>query len=639
MTLLRNALLTLSIAVGLLILIIYAEVETLFLKNLWELEQKQIQLGKVYFLLFLVCLIAIIMAFYIFYILERPVLFPSIEEEALLSTIPAWVYYKDKDLKYITGNRLFLKALNMTQEELRGKTDFDLFPEKEAKAFTKEDIEILEARQSKLNMYQKVTLHSGEKIWISKSASPYYDENHVVKGIVGIIIDISEHKAVEKQLHYVSYYDTLTNLPNRVLLYKQLQDSILQSKKECQSMALLYLNVDRFQRINDTLGYKAGDQFLRCLSFQLKKNARIGDIVYRVGEDKFIIVLSEIKTKEEIIKVSNKMIQILEHPWSFLQHKFYMTISMGISVYPKDGRDEDTLIKHAEIAAYHAKEQGRSRYMFYNSSLSARAFEELSLENNLRAALAKQEFMLYYQPQVDLRTGKIIGVEALLRWKHPKLGMVAPSKFIPFAEQSGLIIPIGEWVLRTACMENKTWNRKGFPKVRMAVNLSAIQFQQGNMMEVVSEILQKTEIEPSYLELEITESILMKDPEGALKLLHQLKDIGIRISLDDFGTGYSSLNYLKKFPIDKIKIDQSFIRDVAKEEEDRVIVKTIIGLSKNMGLRVIAEGVETKEQLRFLKTQECDAVQGYLISKPLSSEEIEEVFEGGEYIYKDKVDI
>lgn len=427
--------------------------------------------------------------------------------------------------------------------------------------------------------------------------------------------DTTERKQAEGRLHYLAHHDGLTDLPNRVLLMDRLSQALTRAPWHKRLVAVLFLDLDHFKRINDTLGHNIGDRLLKDVAARLLTCVRAGDTIARLGGDEFAIVLSDVAQPQDVPKITQKILDALSRPFKLVARQLFITTSIGISLYPDDGQEADTLLKNADAAMYRAKEHGRNNYQFFLSDMNVQATERLALETALHSAVTREEFLLHYQPLVDLRTGKIIGMEALLRWQSPEHGLVSPAQFIPVAEESGLIVPIGQWVLRTACAQNKAWQAEGLPPVRVAVNLSARQFQQENLVETITEVLRETGLDPNALELELTESI-MQDT-AAIQTLRQLKELGVEISIDDFGTGYSSLSYLKRLPINTLKIDQSFVRNMTTDKDDAVIAKTIIGLAHSLHLKAIAEGVETIEQLEFLRSHGCDRIQGYLFSRPL----------------------
>ncbi|OFW34287.1 MAG: hypothetical protein A2074_05585, partial [Candidatus Aquicultor primus] len=460
---------------------------------------------------------------------------------------------------------------------------------------------------------------------LSKNVDVVRDVDGNVIGGVESFEDITERKHAEEMLNYMAFYDLLTDLPNRTLLSDRLILAIANAHRNGHMLAVLFLDLDRFKAINDTLGHTVGDQLLQRVADRLKGCLREGDTIARLGGDEFTLLLPQVDTVDDATAVAQKVIDVLKPSFTFDGRKLYVTTSIGIALYPDDGKDVQSLLKNADIALYRAKEQGRNNYQLYTPSMNAKAFERLAMEVNMRKALERQEFTVYYQPQLDLATGEIIGMEALIRWMHPDLGLVYPAEFIPMAEETGLIVPIGEWVLSTACAQNKAWQDAGYAPIRMAVNLSCRQFQQVDLAERVARIVKETGLDPSYLELEITESVLMKDADAAVDTLNKLKKKGIYISIDDFGTGYSSLGYLKRFPIDVLKIDQSFIRELSVGTEDAAIATAIITVAHTMKLKALAEGVETLEQLELLRSLKCDSMQGFVFSRPVPAEEASKI--------------
>ena len=427
--------------------------------------------------------------------------------------------------------------------------------------------------------------------------------------------EINERKAAAERIQYLAYYDSLTGLPNRRMFSELLTRSISHARRHENCLAVLFIDLDRFKTINDTLGHEAGDSLLNEVAKRLKSSLREHDIVARLGGDEFVVLLPDVTEETHASAVAQKILTAIGRPLVLLRQEFRITASVGITTYPKDGADEPTLMKNADVAMYQAKAEGKNNFQFYSEELNANSFERLTLESSLRRALERHEFALHFQPKIDFPTGRITGVEALLRWQHQDLGTLGPTRFISIAEETGLIIPIGRWVLKSACLQNVAWQREGLPELTMAVNLSARQFNDENLLHDVADILEDTGMDPALLELEITESMLMHNVEKAIKTLNGLKQIGVRLAIDDFGTGYSSLSNLKKFPINTIKVDRSFIRDIPGNPEDVGITDAIIAMGRTLSLTVVAEGVETKEQAEFLRQHACDEFQGFYFSK------------------------
>ncbi|MGK7884810.1 MAG: EAL domain-containing protein [Crocosphaera sp.] len=436
------------------------------------------------------------------------------------------------------------------------------------------------------------------------------------------IFDITQRKQAENNLKYHAFHDNLTGLPNRSSFNQHISLISQNSERYQKIFAILFLDIDNFKNINDTLGHKIGDHILQCFAQRLSSQVRKSDFVCRWGGDEFIVLLAEIKSPQQAAKFSQRLLQSFEDPLQIEGHEIYLKFSVGIAIYPEDGKEVEILLKNADSALYRTKEYGRNHYQFYNPQMSVEIAENFTLENQLHQAMKNGELILHYQPQINIKTGEIYGLEALIRWQNPQLGLIRPNKFIPLAEKTGLILPMGEWVLKTACQQNKKWQQMGLPPVRISVNLSAQQLQQSNLIETVESTLKTVGLEPKWLELEVTESMLMKNTNLAKKTLDELRQMGVYISMDDFGTGYSSLGYLKKFPFDTLKIDQSFVKELNQSPEDVSIISAIMTLSRGFNMRVIAEGVENKEQLKLLQELDCEEMQGYLFSPPLNAEGI-----------------
>ncbi|PWK16397.1 bifunctional diguanylate cyclase/phosphodiesterase [Tumebacillus permanentifrigoris] len=428
-----------------------------------------------------------------------------------------------------------------------------------------------------------------------------------------------------EQIQYQAYHDPLTGLPNRMLAADRLGQMLAHAQRTRTQVAVLFLNLDRFKGINDSLGHSIGDRLLREVAERISGCVSESDTVSRIGGDEFLLMIPDVMHVQDVLNVVQEILQLLNIPFYLDSHELFLTASIGISFYPDDGDEITELIKNADIAMHRAKQQGRNTWQLHTTAMNQHAAERLLMENHLRKALERREFLVYYQPKIDLMTGDLVGMEALVRWNHSIWGLVSPAKFIPVAEDSGLIQPIGEWVLRTACDQTKRWQDAGLPPMRIAVNLSAHQVEQANLVETVQSILQETGLEPRYLELELTESILMQNTETVNMTLRRLRDMGISIAIDDFGTGYSSLSYLHRFPITCLKIDQSFVRRIEGngDRTDGVIAKAVIALAHNLDLEVVAEGVEEKSQMQFLRDEGCSLAQGFLFSKPVPREEFE----------------
>ncbi|HMK61819.1 MAG TPA: EAL domain-containing protein [Dissulfurispiraceae bacterium] len=467
----------------------------------------------------------------------------------------------------------------------------------------------------------------------------------IVPGLIYLVSKISKlqqelesRKEVEKEIRYLAYYDNLTNLPNRTLFKELLERAIATANRHNYVMAILFIDLDFFKRINDTLGHDVGDKLLQAVRDRLLNSTRSSDymsraedyeqkdVVSRLGGDEFILLLHNLASLNDPGRVAVRIINDMSKSFNVEGHEVYITASIGISIYPDDGKTVEDMIKNADVAMYHAKAKGRNNYQYYSKDLTSVAVKYLTMEYKLRRALDNNEFLLYYQPKYSVNGGVIIGLEALLRWKPEDSDLVTPSQFISILEEGGLIMPVGDWVLRTACSQNKAWQEAGYEPTIVSVNLSSRQFDQKDLIDIVTSALQAAGLHPKYLELEITESTVMKDPEAAIITLNKLKNMGVRISIDDFGTGYSSLTYLKQIPLDFIKIDRSFIEHVIINPSDQAIVKAIVALAHSLDLRVIAEGVETEEQLMFLRGCGCDHVQGYLLSRPLAVHQTGELF-------------
>jgi diguanylate cyclase (GGDEF)-like protein/PAS domain S-box-containing protein len=457
----------------------------------------------------------------------------------------------------------------------------------------------------------------GFEIPIEDSVAPIHDREGQATGAVVVFRDVSAARAMTLEMAHSAQHDFLTGLPNRMLLNDRVSQAISAAPRHMKKVAVLFLDLDGFKHINDSLGHPIGDKLLQSIAKRLVDCVRASDTVSRQGGDEFVVLLSEMAQSEDAAITARRMLQLIAEPHSIDQHELHVTTSIGVSVYPDDGQDAETLIKNADTAMYQAKEHGRQSYKFFKPAMNVRAVERQSIEESLRRAVERQEFSLHYQPKINVRTGEITGAEALLRWSHPVRGPVSPAQFIPVAEDCGLILPIGNWVLREACAQARTWLDAGLPLGTMAVNISAMEFRDDNFLDNVFATLKETNLDPRTLELELTESVLMKRAESAATVLKTLRAGGVQVAVDDFGTGYSSLSYLRKFPIDALKIDQSFVRQITSAPDDTTIVTAVISMGRSLRLRVVAEGVETREELEFLQGHLCDEAQGYYFSRPV----------------------
>ena len=462
--------------------------------------------------------------------------------------------------------------------------------------------------------------------WLSISA--IRDEHGVIQHYIGIADDITENKAIQRQMEYLAYHDSLTGLPNRMLANDRLEQAIAHANRSKNRVAVMFLDLDDFKTINDTLGHSVGDSMLKSVAERLQACVRESDTVSRLGGDEFLVMLHEVSEIEAINRVAVNILEKVHQSCRVGDHELTTSTSIGIAVFPEDGTDRDTLLKNADMAMYNAKQSGRNTHRFFAEEMNEYVLEHLLIRNGLTRALDNDEFLLYFQPVLDLMTGKPIGAEALIRWRHPELGMIPPSRFIQVAEDTGMIVPIGNWVMQEACRQARSWQEAGWP-LRVAVNISAVQFRRGDLEETVAHALQESGLPSDCLELELTESILIQDINKTLEVLHRLGKLGVHLSIDDFGTGYSSLAYLRRLPVDKLKIDRSFVNEITTRPDDAAIALSIITLAQSLRKRVIAEGVETPEQLRFLQEHGCNEIQGYLFSRPLDAEAFGEFLSAG----------
>lgn len=521
----------------------------------------------------------------------------------------------DKEQRIISVNPALCELTGYPENEVVGNKPQNLFS-------SMRDPAVFQAALAEVNTQN----HWQRELWghhrdghgypLLISVTTVRDANRDILNYIVVLTDISERKTSEEKIRHMAEHDFLTGLPNRVLLLDRMQQAIAVARRNDTKLAILFLDIDRFKHINDSFGHDIGDKLLQTVAERLKKCVRGIDTVSRVGGDEFVVMLVDIGTGEPVAHIADNILKALNAPYSIEGCEFDTSTCIGISTYPNDGADMEELIKNADIAMYHAKNNGSNRYQFFDNDMNTRIVERITLENNLRNALKMDEFILHYQPQLNVAGNRIVGAEALIRWRHPVLGLMLPDLFIRVAEENGMIFPIGEWVLRTACLQAKAWQEDGI-RIVVAVNLSVAQFHQKSFLKSVIDALQSANLQPQYLELEVTESIMMKEASIAIETLHALRVIGVKVAIDDFGTGFSSLSYLKHIPVDKLKIDQSFVRDITVDPEDAAIISAIIGMAKGLKLKVIAEGVETLEQFRFLESHGCDEYQGYYASKAL----------------------
>lgn len=528
----------------------------------------------------------------------------------------------------LSVNRAFTDVTGYTADDAIGQTPRILKSGHHDKAFYEtmwRDISVMGFWQGEIYDRRK----DGTPYPSSLSISAVRSKAGRITHYVAVLSDITERKASEARIAFLAQHDPLTSLPNRTLLHDRLDQALANAARHRSRIALMFLDLDRFKTINDSLGHMAGDRLLQGVAQRLTSCMRDTDTVSRQGGDEFLIVLTDVEVPDDAARVAEKILDLLHPPFDIDGQQLSTSFSIGIALYPEDGRDAATLMKNADTAMYHAKESGRNTYRFFDEVMNANALERLHLENGLRHALDQGEFQLYYQPQVDLRSGRIIGLEALLRWFSGVMGGVAPTRFIPLAEECGLIVPIGEWVLHTACRQAVAWQAAGHAPLPVAVNLSALQFRRSDIVASVATALAASGLDGRWLELELTESLLMQSGPDIIRTLIALKSLGVRLAIDDFGTGYSSLAYLKRFPVDRLKVDKSFVRDLSDNPDDATIVRTIIQLGHNLHLEVIAEGTETPEQIAFLLQEGCTEAQGYLFSPPLPARAIGALLEAG----------
>ncbi|MDN3579095.1 PAS domain S-box protein [Chitinimonas viridis] len=541
--------------------------------------------------------------------------------ERVFESASEGILITDADSRIVAVNPAFSRITGYSAQQAIGKLSRMLMRQDARAEFNHEMLDHL-ARDGHWQGEMRDRRLGGEwyPVWMSISA--VRDDAGRINSYVGVFTDYTSRKEAETRLHYLANHDGLTGLLNRSGLMSQLEHEISRARNLKQSLAVLFLDLDRFKAINDTLGHGAGDKLLVAATERLRNQVKATDLLGRLGGDEFTLVLENLPNPEMAADVANRVVDAMAQHFFIDGHEMFVTASVGVAVYPGDGHDAASLLKNADVAMYRAKQRGKNTYQFFAKEMNAQAFEHLLLENSLRHALERGEFELHYQPQVATETGEIVGVEALIRWRHPELGLVPPARFIPLAEQNGLIVPIGAWVLQEACRQGREWLDAGYGLRHIAVNLSARQFADDNLLGYISEALSQSGLPPHMLELELTESTVMQQPQDAVRLLLRLQEMGVALSIDDFGTGYSSLVSLKQFPLDNLKIDRGFISGIPHEGDDMVITEAIVAIARKMALKVVAEGVETVEQFDFLRAAGCDLVQGYLLGRPMPASEL-----------------
>lgn len=543
----------------------------------------------------------------------------------LLEQVNAGVIVQAPDTRVVSSNRQAAHLFGLTEKQLVDKLAVDfkrILLNEDGSLIAFDDIpvnQVIHTHKAVKNRVLGIERNDlNDIVWVMVNAFAEFDNNKQISAINTTLIDITQHVKSQEKIHRLAHYDSLTQLPNRVLINERIEQAIHFSFRENKNFSLLFLDLDDFKTVNDSLGHHYGDMLLRQVAQRLERGLREVDTAGRLGGDEFVIILSGTNA-DGAATAAQKITDMLKEPFDLDGQILSIQTSIGISIYPKDGRDSNTLTRHADIAMYHAKQAGRGRFSFFDLKMNTRLEYRLAMERELRLAIEEEQFLLYYQPQIDLNSEHIVGVEALIRWRHPVRGMISPADFIPISEDCGLINPIGEWVLRRACEDMKSWQDLGFAPLKVSVNLSLRQLQEGTLFNKISNILAQNGIAGSQLELELTESVMMENHAVTLNFMTQCKDLGIHFSIDDFGTGYSSLSYLTKLPLlDKLKIDRSFIQELSKNNDANTIVSAIVNLAKSLRLKVIAEGVETGEQLAYLRNCGCDTVQGFYFSPPVS---------------------
>jgi diguanylate cyclase (GGDEF)-like protein/PAS domain S-box-containing protein len=538
--------------------------------------------------------------------------------ETFLENIPDNVYFKDIQSRFLRISRAMAGYLGLADPaQAVNKTDSDIFSSEHAGEALADEQEIIRTGQPEKGKEEKETWPDGRESWVLTTKIPLRNRRDQIIGTMGISRDITDRKQAEARIRYMALHDALTGLPNRTLLQDRLSQAIALARRNEKRVGVLMLDLDRFKNVNDSLGHYCGDRLLEMVSMRLKSCLRESDIVARLGGDEFVIGLLMVANAQDIEQVAQKVMAAIATPFQIEGHDLRISASIGICQYPTDGESPEALLQNADVAMYEAKARGRGTFCSFTPELNETTQLRHELEEDLRRACAQGEFVIHYQPLVSTDSGRITGVEALLRWHHPEKGMIGPNQFIPLLEEMGLMVEVGNWVLREACLQNLAWQKEGLPPVRVAVNVSAQQFYRGIIVSAVEKALSETGLDPKWLELELTESLTLDDSEATVRTMQDLKRLGVSLSLDDFGTGWSSLSYLRRFPLDRIKIDRSFMRDILSQPAAEAVVRSIINLGRNLGLPCIAEGIETSQQLHYLQKHKCAEIQGFLFSPAL----------------------
>ena len=540
--------------------------------------------------------------------------------DAFLKHIPDNVFFKDLDSRFARISSAMAEYCGLSDPaDAIHKTDADIFSSEHAEQALADEKEIIRTGRPMLEKEEKETWPDGHETWVLTTKVPLKDNLGRTVGTMGIAHNITDRKQAELRVRHMALHDALTGLPNRTLLEDRLAHAIAQASRDQKHLAVLMLDLDRFNSLNDSLGYYAGDRALESVARKLKSTLRECDTIARFGGDEFAIVLSSVEESDSVDRVAQKILTALSEPLMIVGNEIHLSASIGVSLYPENGQRSETLLQFADVAMHEAKKRGRAKHCFFSPALSEATRRQEKLESDLAQACARDEFVLYYQPFVESRSGRISGMEALLRWRHAEQGLISPNQFIPVLERMGLMVEVGRWVLQTACRQAVEWQRTRLAPLRVAVNVSSQQFYDGNLIDTVKSVLHDTGLDPALLELELTESQALDGSEATLNKMRKLKQAGVTLALDDFGTGWSSLSYLRRFPLDRLKIDQSFVRDLGSQPSAEAVVKSILGLAKSLGLACIAEGVETRRQRNYLDSLSCPEMQGFYFSRPLAA--------------------